>query len=174
MDLLSSLLSSPHIILTQLQRMCDSVQKTAQPGSEGAAELAAQSRSLSARRERWPQKIICVWKNHTVPVFSAEAITKLNQSYLAEVERVNDSRKRHKDMLRADINRKKRRLMISTQSVPIHMITTNSNWTNCVQNLQSTVHLHHGIRTKFARKFKPSWLLLLVLLTDLARTNRNN
>ena len=112
MDLLSSSLSSPHtdIILTQLQRMCDSVQKTAQPGSEGAAELAAQSRHLAARRERWPHKIMSVWKNRTVPVFSAEAITKLNQSYLAEDERVNDSRKRHKDALRADINRKKKTL----------------------------------------------------------------
>ena len=86
MDLLSSSLSSPHtdIILSQLQSMCESVQKTAQPGSEEAAELAAQSKHLAARRERWPQKIISVWKNRTVPVFSAEAITKLNQSYLAE------------------------------------------------------------------------------------------
>ena len=110
MDLLSSGLSYPHtdIMLTQMQRICESVQKTVQPGSEGAVELATQCKQLAARRERWPQKIISVWKNRKVPVFSAEAITKLNQSYLAEVERVNDSRKRHKDSLRADINRKKK------------------------------------------------------------------
>ena len=92
---------------TQLQRICRSAAKSAQPGSEAAIELATQSSQLAARRERWPQKIISVWRNRTVPVFSAEAITKLNQSHSAEVERVNDNRKRHKDSIRADISRKK-------------------------------------------------------------------
>ena len=92
----------------QLQRICRSAAKGVQPGLEAAIELATQSNQLAARQERWPQKIISVWRNRTVPVFSAEAITKLNQSHSAEVERVNDNRKRHKDSIRADISRKKK------------------------------------------------------------------
>ena len=95
------------IMYSQLQRICHSAAKGVIPGSEAAIELALQSNQLAARRQRWPQKIIAVWRNRTVPVFSAEAITKLNQSHSAVVERVNDHRKRHKDSIRADISRKK-------------------------------------------------------------------
>ncbi len=96
------------IMYSQLQRNCHSAAKGVLPDSEAAIELALQSNQLAARRQRWPQKIIAVWRNRTVPVFSAEAITKLNQSHSAEVERVNDHRKRHKDSIRADISRKKK------------------------------------------------------------------
>ena len=75
-----------------------------------STELTDQVERLHSRRERWPQNIISDWKNRSMPVFSAESITKLNQNYLSEVERVNDARKCHKDSLKTDINRKKKHL----------------------------------------------------------------
>ena len=79
------------LIFNQIARALQSVQKSLQPGSLGAAELTDQVERLHSRRERWPQKIISDWKNRSMPVFSAESITKLNQNYLSEVERVNDA-----------------------------------------------------------------------------------
>ena len=74
------------IIYSQIQKLCHSAAKRVIPGSDAAIELATQSNQLTARRQRWPQNIIDVWRNRVVPVFSAEAITKLNQSHSAEVE----------------------------------------------------------------------------------------
>ena len=91
------------LLFTQIENVCNNVSKALPHGADGVADLVLQARQLETRREPWPQRIITVWKNCKVPVFSAESITKLNQNWIAEAERVNDSRKRHKNPLRADI-----------------------------------------------------------------------
>jgi hypothetical protein len=48
-----------------------------------------------------------LWQSRILPVFSTESITKLNQAHMLMVDEVNDSRKRQKESLRSDINRKK-------------------------------------------------------------------
>ena len=131
-------------MFSQMQRMCRSVQKSMAPGSEGEIELATQVNQLATWRERWPQKIISVWKNRKVPVFSAEAITNLNQSYLAEVQRINDSRKRHKDSLRADINRKKKHI----DDIQTKRAHTHDNNELTLNQLRGEIALHRP---------QPSW-----------------
>ena len=99
------------LLFTQIENVSNNVSKALPHGADGVADLVLQARQLETRREPWPQRIITVWKNCKVPVFSAESITKLNQNWIAEAERVNDSRKRHKDSLRAaDINREKKHI----------------------------------------------------------------
>ena len=45
-----------------------------------------------------------------IPLFSAEAITKLIQAYLSRVDEVNENRKSQREALKTDIGRKKRLL----------------------------------------------------------------
>ena len=79
-------------------------------GHEGSQRIADQIKCLKTKRERWPEKIIQTWLKRIIPVFSSEAVTKLIQAYCSMVEEVNESRKRQKESLRADINQKKKQL----------------------------------------------------------------
>ena len=98
------------MLLNQFSILAENIQKTLPPGHEGSQRIAEQIKCLKTKRERWPGKIIKVWQERTLPVFSTESITKLNQAHMSMVEEVNDSRKRQKESLRADINRKKKQL----------------------------------------------------------------
>ena len=98
------------MLLNQFSILAENIQKTLPPGHEGSQRIADQIQCLKTKRERWPGKIISVWKTRVLPVFSAEPITKLNEAHMSMVDEVNDSRKRQKESLRADINRKKKQL----------------------------------------------------------------
>ena len=98
------------MLLNQFSILAENIQKTLPPGHEGSQRIADQIQCLKTKRERWPGKIISVWQSRVLPVFSTESITKLNQAHMSMVDEVNDSRKRQKESLRADINRKKKQL----------------------------------------------------------------
>ena len=85
------------MLLTQFSILAENIQKTLPPGHEGSKRIADQIQCLKTKRERWPGKIISVWKTRVLPVFSAESITKLNQAHMSMVDEVNDSRKQKKE-----------------------------------------------------------------------------
>ena len=98
------------MLLNQFSILAENIQKALPPGHEGSQRIADQIKCLKTKRERWPEKIIQTQLKCVIPVFSSEAVTKLIQAYCSMVEEVNESRKRQKVSLRADINRKKKQL----------------------------------------------------------------
>lgn len=98
------------MLLNQFSILAENIQKALPAGHESSQRIATQVQNLKTKRERWPGKIINVWQNRILPVFSSESITKLNQAHMSTVEEVNESRKKQKESLRADINRKKKQL----------------------------------------------------------------
>ena len=99
------------MVMQQFTLLAENVQK-AFPNSEneGVQAITQQVDNIKTSRERWPSKILKVFKERVIPVFGTEDITKLNQSHMSRVEDVNDARKRHKESLRGDIQRKKKQL----------------------------------------------------------------
>ena len=98
------------MLLNQFSILAENIQKALPPGHESSQRIANQIQNLKTKRERWPGKIMNVWQSRILPVFSSESITKLNQAHMSTVEEVNESRKKQKESLRADINRKKKQL----------------------------------------------------------------
>ena len=99
------------MVMQQFTLLAENVQK-ALPNAEneGVQAITQQVDNIKTSRERWPSKILKVWKERVIPVFGTEDITKLNQSHMSRVEDVNDARKRHKESLKGDIQRKKKQL----------------------------------------------------------------
>ena len=98
------------LMLTQFSILAENVAKALPLGNEGTKAITAQVKCLKSRKEKWPDKIITTWLQRNIPLFSSEAITKLIQAYLSWAEEVNESRRRQKESLHADINRKKKQL----------------------------------------------------------------
>ena len=96
------------MLLNQFSILAENIQKAFPPGHEGSQRNADQIKCLKTKRERWPEKIIQTWLKRNISVFSSEAVTKLIQAYCSMVEEVNESRKRQRESLRADLNRRKK------------------------------------------------------------------
>ena len=99
------------MVMQQFTLLAENVQKAfPNTENEGVQAITQQVDNIKTSRERWPSKILKVFKESVIPVFGTEDITKLNQSHMSRVEDVNDARKRHKESLRGDIQRKKKQL----------------------------------------------------------------
>ena len=76
------------------------------PKNGSTRALTEQVRKLKQTKEKWSDKIFITWLNRIIPMFTQEAILKLIQAYLCWVEEVNETRKRHREALKFDIDRK--------------------------------------------------------------------
>ena len=81
------------------------------PSNINTSAIKNQLKRLRMTKEKWPDKIFNTWLNRKIPVFTQESIHKLIQSYTSWVEEVNESRKRQRDSLKVDMDRKKRMLV---------------------------------------------------------------
>ena len=97
-------------MLTQFSLLAESIQKALPPDSQGQNAIAQQLLRINSKKEKWPSRIISLYRNRTLPVFSMEAVTKLNQAHEAFINDVNDTRRRQKDSLKSDMSRKKKQL----------------------------------------------------------------
>ena len=112
------------MLLTQFSILANNIQKALPPGHEGSKSIADQIKCLKTKHEKWSEKIIQTWLKRNIPVFSSEAVTKLIQAYCSMVEEVNESQKRQKESLRADINRKKKQLDDIARGQTVHIACT--------------------------------------------------
>ena len=97
-------------MLTQFSLLAESIQKALPPDSQGQNAIAQQLLRINSKKEKWPSRIISLYRNRTLPVFNMEAVTKLNQAHEAFVNDINDTRRRQKDSLKSDMSRKKKQL----------------------------------------------------------------
>ena len=98
------------LLLTQFSLLAESIQKSLPPDSPGQNAIAQQIIRINSKQEKWPARILQLYRNRTLPVFSMEGVTKLNQAHDAFINNVNETRKRQKESLKSDMNRKKKRL----------------------------------------------------------------
>ena len=98
------------MLLTQFSLLAESIQKALPPDSQGQEAIAQQILRINSKKEKWPSRILSLYRNRTLPVFSMEGVTKLNQAHDAFITDVNDTRRRQKDSLKSDMNRKKKQL----------------------------------------------------------------
>ena len=94
-------------MLNQLTFLAENVCK-ALPSNERTRAINAQVKRMKSRKEKWPDKILHTWLKRILPLFSPEAITKLQEAYLSWVEEVNETRKRQREALKSDMCRQKR------------------------------------------------------------------
>jgi hypothetical protein len=98
------------MLLTQFSLLAESIQKALPPDSQGQNAIAQQLLRINSKKEKWPSRILSLYRNRTLPVFSMEGVTKLNQAHDAFINDVNDTRRRQKDSLKSDMSRKKKQL----------------------------------------------------------------
>ena len=87
------------MLLTQFSLLAESIQKALPPDSQGQNAIAQQLLRINSKKEKWPSRILSLYRNRTLPVFSMEGVTKLNQAHDAFINDVNDTRRRQKDSL---------------------------------------------------------------------------
>ena len=97
-------------LFSQFTQLAENLCRTLPPGTEGVQAITAQVKKLRARKEEWPAKIMDTWQARQIPLFSQQAIHKLISANSAWVEEVNEIRKKQKETIRVDINRKKKLL----------------------------------------------------------------
>ena len=97
-------------MMTQFSLLAESIQKALPPDNIGKEAIAKQLKNLHTKSEKWPDKILKVYRNRKLPVFTSDSITKLNQSHQSYVDHINETRQRRKDSLRHDINRKEKKI----------------------------------------------------------------
>jgi hypothetical protein len=98
------------LMMQQFALLAESIQKALPPENEGQRAIAQQLANINSKQEKWPQRIMQVYRDRNLPVFTIEAVTKLNQAHTAFVDDVNDSRRRQKESLKSDMGRKKKQL----------------------------------------------------------------
>ena len=98
------------LMMQQFALLAESIQKALPPKNEGQRAIAQQLASINSKQEKWPQRILQVYRDRNLPVFTIEAVTKLNQAHTAFVDDVNDTRRRQKESLKSDMGRKKKQL----------------------------------------------------------------
>ena len=94
------------------------------PKNESTRAITEQVKKLKQTKEKWSDKIFQTWLARIIPMFTQEAILKLIQAYLSWVEEVNESRKRQREALKFDMDRKKRML----DSVDQKRLTQQDNY----------------------------------------------
>ena len=98
------------MLLTQFSLLAESIQKSLPPDAQGQDAISQQLLRINSKQEKWPSRILSLYRNRTLPVFSMEGVTKLNQAHDAFINDVNDTRRRQKEALKSDMNRKKKQL----------------------------------------------------------------
>jgi hypothetical protein len=98
------------MLMQQFALLAESVQKALPPENDGQKAIAQQLANINSKQEKWPQRIMQIYRDRNLPVFTIEAVTKLNQAHTAFVDDVNDSRRRQKESLKSDMGRKKKLL----------------------------------------------------------------
>jgi hypothetical protein len=98
------------MLLSQFSLLAENIQKALPPDSQGKYEIAQQILRINSKKEKWPSRILSLYRNRTLPVFSMEGVTKLNQAHAAFINDVNDTRRRQQDSLKSDMSRKKKEL----------------------------------------------------------------
>jgi hypothetical protein len=98
------------MLLSQFSLLAENIQKALPPDSQGKYEIAQQILRINSKKEKWPSRILSLYRNRTLPVFSMEGVTKLNQAHAAFINDVNDTRRRQQDSLKSDMSRKKKQL----------------------------------------------------------------
>ena len=96
-------------MLTNFCQLAENISH-ALPKNESTRAIADQVKKLKAKKEKWPEKNFATWLARVIPMFTQETILKLIQAYLSWVEEVNETRKRQREALKFDIDRKKRML----------------------------------------------------------------
>ena len=96
------------IYISQIARLADSVCNALPDNSTAKEEIKCQADRLRNAKQKWHTTILEKFRERVVPLFSAEQITKLNQTHSAKIEEVNSSRKATKTALLADITRLKK------------------------------------------------------------------
>ena len=96
------------IYISQIARLADSVCNALPDTSIAKEEIKCQADRLRNAKQKWHTTILEKFRERVVPLFSAEQITKLNQTHSAKIEEVNSSRKATKTALLADITRLKK------------------------------------------------------------------
>ena len=97
-------------MLNQFSLLAESIQKALPPDSQGHEAISQQISCINSKKEKWPARIISLYRNRKLPVFNMEAVTKLNQAHEAFVNDINDTRRRQKDLLKSDMDRKKKQI----------------------------------------------------------------
>ena len=98
-------------MLTNFCQLAENISH-ALPKNESTRAIADQVKKLKAKKEKWPENFFATWLARVIPMFTQETILKLIQAYLSWVEEVNETRKRQREALKFDIDRKK--LMLDT------------------------------------------------------------
>ena len=98
------------LLFSQFSQLAENIQKALPPDSQGQNEISQQILRINSKKEKWPSRILFLYRNRSLPVFSMEAVTKLNQAHDAFINDVNDTRRRQKDSLKCDMARKKKQL----------------------------------------------------------------
>ena len=99
---------SEDVMYAQLRQFAEYVCKALPKGAEGTQAITAQVKKMKARKQRWPDKVMITWLQRIIPLFTTESILKLIQAYFSWGEEVNEHRKRQREALKTDINRKKK------------------------------------------------------------------
>ena len=98
------------MILNQFSLLAESIQKALPPDSQDHEAISQQLHRINSKKEKWPPRITSLYRNRQLPVFSTEAVTKLNQAHEAFVNNVNDTRKPQQDFLKTGVARKQKQL----------------------------------------------------------------
>ena len=91
------------IYISQIARLADSVCNALPDTSTAKEEIKCQADRLRNAKQKWHTTILEKFRERVVPLFSAEQITKLNQTHSAKIEEVNSSRKATKTAVLSDI-----------------------------------------------------------------------
>ena len=97
-------------LFSQFTQLAENVRRTLPTGSEGALQISNQVHRLKAWTAEWPEKILETWRAREIPIFSQQAIHKLISANSAWIDEVNEIRKKQKETIKVDINRKKKLL----------------------------------------------------------------
>ena len=66
------------MLLTQFSLLAESIQKSLPPDAQGQDAISQQLLRINSKQEKWPSRILSLYRNRTLPVFSMEGVTKLN------------------------------------------------------------------------------------------------
>mgnify|MGYP001169797403 CR=1 FL=1 len=83
-----------------LVQLTTPMQRCFQPGSAQFNTLAEHTKKLSAKREKWPEKIFSSWKTREVPVYSPESITKINQARISQMSMLMNKERDYKPLIK--------------------------------------------------------------------------
>jgi hypothetical protein len=69
------------LLFSQFSQLAENIQKALPPDSQGQNEISQQILRINSKKEKWPSRILSLYRNRSLPVFSMEAVTKLNQAH---------------------------------------------------------------------------------------------